>query len=201
MRSLRDGIECEISTRELVPGDIVRLEQGLNVPADIRIIESLRCKIDESALTGEPDAIMKTSELMEKDTILAERNMAYMGTVMSSGRGTGIVVRTGMLTELGKIASDIASAETPKTPLELKLESLGKFLTYIAFVVAVLLISLKVIVSLGVENINLERSSSRTGHHSHSDCCGDCTRRFADYIGNNIGHRYAKHGPSQGDCS
>ena len=61
---------------------------------------------------------MKTSELMEKDTILAERkNMAYMGTVMSSGRGTGIVVRTGMLTELGKIASDIASAETPKTPL------------------------------------------------------------------------------------
>ena len=152
---LRDGIECDISTRELVPGDIVRLEQGLNVPADMRIIESLRCKIDESALTGEPDAIMKTSELMEKDTILAERkNMAYMGTVMSSGRGTGIVVRTGMLTELGKIASDIASAETPKTPLELKLESLGKFLTYIAFVVAVLLISLKVIVSLGVENIN-----------------------------------------------
>tara|TARA_B100000683_G_scaffold76993_1_gene75990 strand:+ start:2796 stop:5696 length:2901 start_codon:yes stop_codon:yes gene_type:complete len=152
---LRDGIECDISTRELVPGDIVRLEQGLNVPADMRIIESLRCKIDESALTGEPDAIMKTSELMEKDTILAERkNMAYMGTVMSSGRGTGIVVRTGMLTELGKIASDIASAETPKTPLELKLESLGKFLTYIAFVVAALLISLKIIVSLGVENIN-----------------------------------------------
>ena len=114
---LRDGIECDISTRELVPGDIVRLEQGLNVPADMRIIESLRCKIDESALTGEPDAIMKTSELMEKDTILAERKHGVqVGTVMSSGRGTGIVVRTGMLTELGKIASDIASAETPKTP-------------------------------------------------------------------------------------
>ena len=118
----------------------------------MRIIESLR-KTDESVLTGELDD--ENIRTHGKRYNFAERkNMAYMGTVMSSGRGTGVVVRTGMLTELGKIASDIASAETPKTPLELKLESLGKFLTYIAFVVAVLLISLKVIVSLGVENIN-----------------------------------------------
>jgi len=153
---IRDGIEIETSTEELVPGDLVRLEQGLNVPADLRLIESLQCKIDESALTGESDTVSKHGDVISDDTILAERkNMAYMGTVISSGRALGVVCNTGMSTELGKIASDIASAETPKTPLELKLESLGKFLGFIALVVAVLLVSIKLLLSYNVPGVDM----------------------------------------------
>ena len=153
---IRDGIDIETSTEELVPGDLVRLEQGLNVPADIRLIESLQCKIDESALTGESDTVSKRVDVLAAETILAERkNMAYMGTVISSGRAVGVVCNTGMSTELGKIASDIASAETPKTPLELKLESLGKFLGFIALVVAVLLVSIKLLLSYNVPGVDM----------------------------------------------
>ena len=147
---VRADHDVEIPTQELVPGDIVNLYEGLNVPADLRIIESYQCKIDESALTGESLTVRKSSEKLPPDTLLAERkNMAYMGTCVASGRAIGVVISTGMKTQLGKIASDIASSDTPKTPLELKLESLGKFLGFIALVVAVLLVSIKMIIAYG----------------------------------------------------
>ena len=140
---IRDGIDREVPTTELVPGDVVKLEEGLNVPADIRLLEVNQCKIDESALTGESIPVTKNIEPLPEKTLLADRNnMAYMGTTVSTGRGLGIVVETGMNTELGKIAGDIADAESPKTPLELKLESLGRFLGFIALIVAVLLVLL-----------------------------------------------------------
>ena len=145
---IRDGIDREVPTTELVPGDVVKLEEGLNVPADIRLLEVNQCKIDESALTGESVPITKSVESLPENTLLADRkNMAYMGTTVSTGRGLGIVVETGMSTELGKIAGDIADAESPKTPLELKLESLGRFLGFIALIVAVLLVLLELIFS------------------------------------------------------
>ena len=115
---IRGDYENEIPTSELVTGDVVRLEQGLNVQADVRILWSQQCKIDESALTGESDTIEKKSDKLSVDALLADRrNMAYMGTTVSSGRGLGMVVSTVMKTELGKIARDIADAQTPKTPL------------------------------------------------------------------------------------
>ncbi len=87
---IRGTFESEIPTSELVPGDIVCLEQGLNVPADVRMIRSLQCKIDESALTGESLTVRKTVDALPSETVLAERtNMAYMGTTVSSGRGLG----------------------------------------------------------------------------------------------------------------
>ena len=154
---IRGDYENEIPTSELVPGDVVRLEPGLNVPADVRLLQSQQCKIDESALTGESLTIRKSTEALPAETLLAERsNMAFMGTTVSSGRGLGLVVATGMKTELGKIASNIAEAQTPKTPLELKLESLGKFLGVIALVVAVLIVSLYVIVSYGKPGVDLK---------------------------------------------
>ena len=153
---IRGTFESEIATSELVPGDIVCLEQGLNVPADVRMIRSLQCKIDESALTGESLTVRKTIESLPPETVLAERtNMAYMGTTVSSGRGLGLVIGTGMNTELGKIAQNLAESTTPKTPLELKLGSLGRFLGFIALVVAVLLVSLNLIVSYGRPGVDL----------------------------------------------
>ena len=153
---VRNDTDVEIATQELVPGDIVNLYEGLNVPADIRILESYQCKIDESALTGESLTIEKTIQSLPSDTLLADRkNMAFMGTCVASGRAVGVVVSTGMKTQLGKIASDIASSDTPKTPLELKLESLGKFLGFIALIVAVLLVSIEMIIAYGNPKVDI----------------------------------------------
>lgn len=146
----REGLEMEIPTSDLVPGDIVKLEEGLKVPADIRVTESWQGKVDESALTGESMPTKITCDALSGETLLADMsNMLFMGTTISTGRAVGIVTSTGMGTELGRIASDIASAEAPKTPLELKLESLGKFLGFIALVVAALLVSIKLVLSIG----------------------------------------------------
>ena len=153
---VRNDSDIEIPTVELVPGDVVNLYEGLNVPADIRILESYQCKIDESALTGESLTIGKNPDVLDKDTLLADRkNMAYMGTCVASGRAIGVVVATGMNTQLGKIASDIAGSDTPKTPLELKLESLGKFLGFIALIVAVLLVSIEMIIAFGDSSVDV----------------------------------------------
>lgn len=144
----RDGMETEISTTKLVPGDIVKLDEGLNVPADLRITEAWQCKVDESALTGESMPAKTETESLPLETLLADRkNILYMGTTISTGRVVGVVVSTGMSTELGRIASGIAEAEPPKTPLSHKLESLGKFLGFIALIVASLIVSIELIIT------------------------------------------------------
>ena len=148
--TLRDGFESEIPTTDLVPGDIVKLEEGINVPADLRLLEVYQCRVDESALTGESEPITKMTDSMDVNALLSDRkNMMFMGTTVATGRAVGVVVETGMSTQLGRIASDISEAKTPKTPLELKLESLGRFLGFIALIVAVLLVSIKLILAYG----------------------------------------------------
>ena len=148
--TLRDGFESEIPTTDLVPGDIVKLEEGINVPADLRLLEVYQCRVDESALTGESEPITKMIDSMDVNALLSDRkNMMFMGTTVATGRAVGVVVETGMSTQLGRIASDISEAKTPKTPLELKLESLGRFLGFIALIVAVLLVSIKLILAYG----------------------------------------------------
>ena len=143
----RNGMEIEVSTTELVPGDLVKIDEGHKVPADLRVSEAWQCKVDESALTGESMPTKIIVDPLPKNTLLAERkNMMYMGTTISTGRAVGVVIATGMKTEIGKIASDIALAETPKTPLEHKLESLGRFLAFIALIVATLILSIEMIV-------------------------------------------------------
>ena len=153
---IREGVDVEVSTHDLIPGDIVKLEEGLNVPADVRIVESFQCKIDESPLTGESLTVRKNPDVCAADTILAERkNMAYMGTCVATGRAVGIVVETGMSTELGRIARDIVGNEAPPTPLEMKLESLGKFLGFVALIVAFLLVSLKMLIAYASPDIDI----------------------------------------------
>ncbi|MBC7088149.1 MAG: cation-translocating P-type ATPase [Tissierellales bacterium] len=127
---IRDGKTIEIDSRELVPGDIVILETGDIVPADLRIIESKNLKIDEASLTGESVAVEKDAEkILEGDVSLGDRvNMAYMSTIVTYGRGIGVVVGTGTNTEIGKIATMIQSFDEEATPLQKKLNQLGKIL-------------------------------------------------------------------------
>lgn len=147
--AIRDGKDIEVSTVDLVPGDLIRLEQGLNIPADVRLTEVYQFAADESTLTGESHPVTKQLEAIEGRTLVANKtNMGFTGTLVATGRAVGIVVATGMNTELGHIADDIAHAETPKTPLEIKLESLGKFLGGVALAVALLMLSLKVVFAL-----------------------------------------------------
>jgi len=124
VRVQRDGQVSEISARNLIPGDMVLLEAGNLVPADLRLTESVNLRIQEAALTGESDAVEKDIHPLEKaDLPLGDRlNMAYMGTIVSYGRGMGLVVATGMQTELGNIANLLQRAENELTPLQKRLD-------------------------------------------------------------------------------
>ncbi|MCJ8166057.1 cation-translocating P-type ATPase [Pontibacter sp. E15-1] len=131
----------EIPATDLVPGDIVELEAGNVVPADLRITESFNLRIQEAALTGESEPIEKSpAPLPDEDIPLGDRkNMAYMGTVVTYGRGVGVAVTTGMKTELGKIAGMISAVEAEKTPLQGKLDKLGKMLALFGAAAAALI--------------------------------------------------------------
>jgi Ca2+-transporting ATPase len=131
----RDGVTKEIPSAELVPGDVVVLEAGRIVPADLRLTETANLQTEESALTGESVPENKLAEAIYGDpkTPVGDReNMAFMSSVVTYGRGTGVVVETGMKTEVGRIAHLINDEETTKTPLEMRLNELGKMLGKIA---------------------------------------------------------------------
>lgn len=133
---LRDKQPVKVNTIELVPGDIIRLEAGNVIPADIRFSEVHSLKVDESALTGESENTDKTDQVL-KEKILPlgdQRNMGFKGTFVTSGHGTAIVVSTGMKTELGHIASMIQEAENT-TPLQKRLAAFGKRLSIIILII------------------------------------------------------------------
>ena len=140
VRARRDGTVRELPARDLVPGDIVLLEAGNIVPADIRILESANLRIQEAALTGESDAVEKYIQPLEKsDPPLGDRrNMGYMGTTVTYGRGVGVVTATGMQTELGNIANLLQQGEDEMTPLQKRLDQVGKLLAVVGVVVAAL---------------------------------------------------------------
>jgi Ca2+-transporting ATPase len=141
---LRDGQEVEVSGRELVPGDVTILITGDKIPADIRLMEAINLQVEESPLTGESVAVTKQTGPLERLDISTgdRKNMAYAGTVVTYGRGRGLVVATGMKTEFGKIARMLEDVETGKTPLQVNLDKLGKQLARAAFVVVALIVIL-----------------------------------------------------------
>lgn len=138
---LRDGDTITIKSTELVPGDIVLLEAGDVVPADLRLLESNSLKIEESALTGESVSVEKsTATINDKQAGIGDRvNMAFSNSNVTYGRGKGVVVNTGMSTEVGKIAGMLAKADETTTPLKQNLNHLGKFLTIAIVIIAVVM--------------------------------------------------------------
>ncbi len=130
-RVRRGGVGRTIPARELVPGDVVLLEAGNLVPADVRLIEAAQLKVEEAALTGESNPVEKiTTVLTEPDLPLGDRrNMAYKGTLVSHGRGAGVVAATGMRTELGRIATLLRDEAEVRTPLQKRLTRLGQRLS------------------------------------------------------------------------
>lgn len=138
---LRDGKEQEIPSRELVPGDIIKIAMGAKVPADARILKSVNLKVEEAALTGESVPVEKNTEVVEGDnTPLGDRhNIVFAGTAISFGRGTAVVVSTGMETEFGKIATMLQNTEDERTPIQVNLDQLGKKLGIFAISLAIIM--------------------------------------------------------------
>ncbi|OKZ73573.1 MAG: ATPase [Clostridium sp. 26_22] len=136
-----------VPSKELVPGDIVVLDTGNYIPADLRIIEAVNLKTQESSLTGESVPVEKTSEIIEEQEIgIGDRkNMLFSSSLVTYGRGKGIVVETGMTTEVGKIAGMINSTEKQETPLQQKLDKLGKTLGIAALVICAVIFILGIL--------------------------------------------------------
>jgi Ca2+-transporting ATPase len=137
---IRDGHRQTVPAPELVPGDIVLLEAGNYVPADLRLMETVNLRVDEAALTGESVPVSKQARLvLTQDQALGDRrNTAFSGTLVTYGRGRGVVVSTGMRTQLGMIAQMLQAVHEEPTPLQQKLDQLGKMLGWAALIVCAL---------------------------------------------------------------
>lgn len=137
----RDGIRQDIAAETLVVGDVVFLEAGDNVPADLRMIETDNLRIQESSLTGEADSVEKNSKkISSAKTPLAERrNLAFASTSVTAGSGIGVVIATGVKSEIGKISTEVAQTKSVKTPLMKEIDNLGKGITWVIIGVSLLL--------------------------------------------------------------
>ena len=142
----RDDKIIVINTKELVPGDIIYLESGETVPADIRILSCESLKVDESTLTGESVPVQKSANVLKENLILQEqKNMLFLGTSITNGKCTGIVISTGKNTEIGKIALSLNEIDRIETPLQLKIKELSKKITFIVFIILIFIFILALI--------------------------------------------------------
>jgi len=149
---LRNNEKVKMKAEFLVPGDIVILNAGNLIPADIRLIKSYEINVNEAILTGESLSVRKDIKTLPSKTPLAERkNMIHKGTTISSGSGRGLVISTGLSTELGKIASSLAGIKTEDTPIQKKLKILAKQLTFFIIIIAAIILIVQILF-VGLEN-------------------------------------------------
>jgi Ca2+-transporting ATPase len=140
---IRNGELVQIPAHEVVPGDVVFIEEGDRVPADLRLFETKGLYIEESALTGESHPVLKDEEMIQSSEEVSlgdQHNMAFMGTLVTRGSGQGMVVATGMDTQMGQIAALISTTESVQTPLQLRLAQLGKVLISVALALTALVV-------------------------------------------------------------
>ena len=138
---VRSGEFVDVEARELVPGDLVVLDAGDRVPADARVVESINLQVEESALTGESVPVAKRTDALEPDAAVADRhNSVFAGTAVTYGRGSALVVATGMATEFGRIAHLLQTIESAKTPLQRNLDRVGAVLARVGLAVVVLVV-------------------------------------------------------------
>lgn len=152
----RNGELVEIPSEEVVPGDVIIIDAGRFIPCDIRLIESANLKVEESALTGESVPVDKDANLVledEKVSLGDKKNMLFMSTLATYGRATGIAVATGMNTEIGKIAKMLDEGENELTPLQKKLEQLGKMLGIVAICICVVMFAVGLFQGRGVTDM------------------------------------------------
>jgi len=152
---LRDGRVQQIASHEVVPGDVVMLEAGDYIPADLRLVETVNLKIDEAALTGESVPVEKDAgAILAEDAGLGDRiNCAYMGTLITYGRGRGVITETGMKTQMGTIAGMLSDSEDESTPLQKKLDSLGKLLGIVCLAICGVIFLLGLLRGMGLFDI------------------------------------------------
>lgn len=158
VRVRRGGKVQEVSARELVPGDIVQLEAGNVAPADARLVEVNGLKVEEAALTGESEPVEKLTGAIAADEANAvalgdRKNMVFMGTIVSYGRGVAVVTETGMATELGTIANLLQEVKQEQTPLQNRLARLGKNLAWVALIIIVVVFTIELSTSQEVRDI------------------------------------------------
>ncbi len=139
-RVLRDGVQQLIPTAEVVPGDILLIEEGDTLPADGRVIESIAMRVAESTLTGESSPVSKDSAAMLGTASIGDRlNMVFGGTAVASGRGRALVTATGPASEIGKIAGSLQETQSDSTPLQKELDRVGKLLGVVVIIIAVIM--------------------------------------------------------------
>lgn len=137
---VREGVRKNIESRELVEGDIVYVEAGDQIPADIRIIDSDNLKVQESSLTGESDSVTKEPDVLSGNVPLAEQsNMGFSSTSITNGNATGVVVATAEDTQIGEISTQVSEVDTTKTPLMREIDKVGTGITYVILAISVLL--------------------------------------------------------------
>ena len=139
-RVLRDGEPCQIPAREVVPGDILLIEEGDTLPADARVIESIVLRVAEAALTGESSPASKNPEVIAAEAGIGDQeNMVFSGTSVTTGRGSAVVVATGASSEIGRIAGSLQSTQEAPTPLQKELDRVGYFLGRLVITLAVIM--------------------------------------------------------------
>lgn len=145
-RVLRNGRTVTVPAREVLPGDVVLLEAGDSIPADLRLIEAVNLRIEEASLTGESVPVQKDTKVtQDPNAVLGDRHsIAYMSTVSVYGRGKGVVISTGMNTEIGKIADQLQQSEDEETPLQKQLNDLGRTLSIAALIICGLIFAISV---------------------------------------------------------